>query len=508
MSDNTRIAKNAVFLYIRMFISMAVGLYTSRVVLNTLGVEDYGIYGVVGGIVGMFGFLNASMGTATARFIAYESGTGDQQRLNETFVSASYIHWAIAGIVFILAETVGLWFLCNKLVIPADRMYAAHWVYQLSIVSAMLGISQVPYSSVIVAHEKMDIFAYFELLSVTLKLLIVYLLVIGNYDKLILFSILNFCVALFMRSLWRIYSIAHYPESKLRLTWKPEIIKPMLTFSGWNLYGSICVIARQQGINFVINIFFGVILNAASSIATTVQGVVKAFTGNVTFAFQPHIIKQYAKDDISGMENSLLNVITLALVIISVITLPLYIETDFILKLWLNIPPKEASIFCSILLLSGPFSLLNNIFFIPVQATGNVRTSSFVTGTLFLLCLPATYLSYKLGKPAVYAYYFILVANILILISNIILTHKQVPRLNIKRLVFPIVYAILIFITALTLTTYLVTTNFQPSLGRLIASATTSVAVCLFLDYFLLLNRDQRFSVKSRVSTFLRKLHL
>lgn len=503
MSDNTRIAKNAMFLYIRMFISMIVGLYTSRVVLNTLGVEDYGIYGIVGGVVGMFGFLNASMGTATARFIAFESGKGDFKKLNATFVSASYIHWAIAGLVFILAETIGLWFLCNKLVIPPERMYAAHWVYQLSIASAMLGISQVPYSSVIVAHEKMDIYAYFELLHVALKLLIVYLLVLGSFDKLILYAILGFCVSVFMMLLYRVFCIRYYPESKLHFTWQPETVKPMLTFSGWNLYGSICVIARQQGINFVINIFFGVIYNAASGIATTVQGTVKAFTSNITFAFQPHIIKQYAKGDIPEMQTALLNVITLALVVMTTVTLPLLLEIDYILKLWLVIPPEQAQIFCSILLISGPFALLNNIFYIPVQATGKVRISSFVCGTLFLLCLPATYIAYKQGMVAEFAYYSILIANVLILITNIILTHIQIRELNIKYLVLPIIFGIIIFTTSFFLTKVLIMSVMKANFARLVASSTVSVFMNLTLCYTILLNRHQRKMIKDKIISYL-----
>lgn len=213
-SSNKRIAKNTLMLYIRMFISMLVGLYTSRVVLATLGVEDYGIYGVVGGVVGMMGFLNASMSGATSRFLTFELGKGDKERLAKTFSSALIVHIGIAIVVLILAETVGLWFLSNKLNIPAERMQAAHWVYQLSILSAMFGITQVPYNAAIIAHEKMDVYAYIEILNVTLKLLIVYLLTIGDFDKLKFYAVLTFAVSLIIMMIYRIYCLRHFKESR------------------------------------------------------------------------------------------------------------------------------------------------------------------------------------------------------------------------------------------------------------------------------------------------------
>ena len=238
-SNNKRIAKNTIMLYIRMFISMVVGLYTSRVVLATLGVEDYGIYGVVGGVVGMMGFLNASMSGATSRFLTFELGKGDKERLAKTFSSALIVHIAIAIIVFILAETVGLWFLCNKLNIPEGRMEAAHWVYQFSILATMLSITQVPYNATIIAHEKMDVYAYMEILNVTLKLLIVYLLTIGDFDKLKLYAVLTFAVSLIIMMIYRIYCLRHFKESRFHWVWDKTYLTPLLSFSGWSIYGDI-----------------------------------------------------------------------------------------------------------------------------------------------------------------------------------------------------------------------------------------------------------------------------
>ena len=340
-SNNKRIAKNTIMLYIRMFISMVVGLYTSRVVLATLGVEDYGIYGVVGGVVAMMGFLNASMSGATSRFLTFELGRGDKDRLAKTFSSALIVHIAIAIIVFILAETVGLWFLCNKLNIPEGRMEAAHWVYQFSILATMLSITQVPYNATIIAHEKMDVYAYMEILNVTLKLLIVYLLCIGNFDKLILYASLMLAVSILIMMVYRIYAIHQFPEAHFHWIWDKTYLRPLLSFSGWDLYGNACVIARQQGTNFLINIFYGVVFNAASGIATTVQGTISGLAFNIILAFRPQIIKQYAKGNVEDMSKLVGNAVCFTTILFGCMSIPLILETHYIMKAWLGVDRKS-----------------------------------------------------------------------------------------------------------------------------------------------------------------------
>ena len=301
--NNKRIAKNTLYMYMRMGITMLVQLYTSRVVLQTLGVEDYGIYGVVGGIVAMMGFLNASMSGATSRFLTFELGKGDKDRLEKTFSSALIVHIIIAAIVFIVAETVGLWFLCNKLVIPENRMNAAFCVYQMSIISAMLSITQVPYNACIIAHEKMDVYAYVEILNVTLKLLIVYLLVIGNFDKLILYSALYFVTSFIVMMAYRVYCLRNFFETKFHWIWNKEYLRPLLSFAGWNLFGNFGSIVGNQASNLVINSFFGVLMNAAASVALTVCGIVTQFASNAMTAFRPPITKLYAQGKVIEMQS-------------------------------------------------------------------------------------------------------------------------------------------------------------------------------------------------------------
>lgn len=406
-------------LYIRMFLTMIVGLYTSRVVLNVLGVEDYGIYGVVGGVVAMLGFLNASMSGATSRFLTFELGRGDQKRLADTFSSALIVHIGIAIVVLLISETVGLWFLTHKLVIPAERMTAAHWVFQLSILSAMLNITQVPYNAAIIAHEKMDVYAYVEILNVTLKLLIVYLLVIGNFDKLILYAVLVFAVSALILMVYRIYCLRHFQESHFHFICDKSILKPLLSFSGWNLYGNLGGIFQQQGTNFVVNFFFGVVMNAAVGIGLTVANVVNQFASNVMLAFRPQIIKKYSIGDKQGMGALTILAIKIIMFIYCLVAIPVFVEIDNLLDLWLVDVPKHASVFCRLFLISIFFETIRYLLIIDIHASGNVKLVSIISGTVFLLVPFVTYLLFSLGLSVNTAFVIIIIANVLLCVTNI-----------------------------------------------------------------------------------------
>lgn len=431
-SNNKRIAKNTIMLYIRMFISMLVGLYTSRVVLATLGVEDYGIYGVVGGVVGMMGFLNASMSGATSRFLTFELGRGDKERLAKTFSSALIVHIGIAIVVLILAETVGLWFLSNKLNIPAERMQAAHWVYQLSILSAMFGITQVPYNAAIIAHEKMDVYAYVEILNVSLKLLIVYLLCIGNFDKLILYASLMLAVSILIMMVYRIYAIRQFPEAHFHWIWDKTYLRPLLSFSGWDLYGNACVIARQQGTNFLINIFYGVVYNAASGIATTVQGTISGLAFNIILAFRPQIIKQYAKGNVEDMSKLVGNAVCFTTILFGCMSIPLILETHYIMKAWLGVIPEKSEIFCQILLIASFLGLLNNIWNTCIHATGKIKEISIFSGTFFLISLPIIYVVFQFKAPVESAYLVFILSIVFVNVSNLLIIKKKIPKLKLN----------------------------------------------------------------------------
>ena len=491
MTSNKRIAKNTLMLYIRMFISMLVGLYTSRVVLATLGVEDYGIYGVVGGVVAMMGFLNASMSGATSRFLTFELGKGDKERLAKTFSSALIVHIGIAIVVLILAETVGLWFLSNKLNIPAERMQAAHWVYQLSILSAMFGITQVPYNAAIIAHEKMDVYAYVEILNVSLKLLIVYLLCIGNFDKLILYASLMLAVSILIMMVYRIYAIRQFPEAHFHWIWDKTYLRPLLSFSGWNLYGNFGNVVGTQGTTFVVNAFFGVVMNAAVSVGLTVANVVNQFASNALTAFRPPITKLYAQGDVAEMQNLTMLALKSILFLYSLVAIPVFAECDYLLHLWLVEVPQHSVIFCRILLVNIFFEILRFIIIIDIHASGNVKYVSAFTGTTFVVTPLVVYGCNSINLPPETGYVVFVLINILLGICNVFIAKHYIPQIS-KRIYFFNILRI-VAVCTIALVIVLALNSYMPNhFIRLIFSTILSVSILSTLALTACFNSHQR----------------
>lgn len=495
-SNDKRIAKNATMLYLRMFLSVLVGLYTSRVVLDVLGVEDYGIYGLVGSVVAMMSFIQTAMSGATSRFITYELGQGNRHRLAITFSSALIIHFGISIIIFIFGETIGLWFFYNKLVIPESRISSAFWVYQLSIASAMIGVTQVPYGAVIMSHEKMDIYAYFELLNVFLKLGIVYLLLIGNFDKLILYALLTFTLSLFMRLFYRVYCIRHFEESRFHFVWDWNILKPLLSFSGWDLYGNMCVVTNRQGTNFLINMFFGVVYNAASSVATTIHGSILGFSTVISIAYKPQIIKNYAKKQYCKMQEIMSNSLKFTLILYSSMAVPAFIEVDMILDLWLKTVPDYASVFCRFMIVTSVLNFANNIALSAIHATGNIKRISFYTGSIYLFSIPVMYIILLIWNVHPETVYIVtLITWGCILISNLIIMKKQIPMLSpwilAKNLVCGLFYPLMALLVYLPF--YYM---FSTGVIRLVATCTVFPLLLFFITYAFALDQETKATFK------------
>ena len=482
-----------------MLLSTVVSLYTSRVVLQTLGVEDYGIYGVVGGVVAMFTFLNATMAKATSRFLTFEMGKGDKERLKDTFSSALIIHIGIALLVLILAETIGVWFLNNKLVIPEGRMSAAHWVLQFSILGMIVGFTQVPYNATIISHEKMDVYAYVELINVFLKLGIVYLLCIGNFDKLILYAFLVLVVNVIVAMIYRIYCLRHYEESTFSWVWNKNILRPMLSFSGLNLYVNMCFAARTQGTTFLINIFFGVITNTANSIATTVDGVLNGLAYNIITASHPNIIKSYSLNKLDEMQSTMKNCIKFSTLFLTIIAIPFYLETPFIIQLWLGQVPQYVVIFIRIALITNCIRIINAIISIGIDATGNIKLYSFMTGTLGIIALPISLLLFKLGYDAQYSYIVNLFTFFIILIINICILKRQIRDFQLRPILLEILRVTFIAIISV-LTTLIPYTYMQPGIYRIISVTICSISVVGLLTYTIALNKEQRKYINTLIS--------
>lgn len=398
--NNKRIAKNTLLLYFRMLFMMAVSLFTSRVVLNTLGVEDFGIYSVVGGIVGMFVFINNSMSSATQRYITFALGKGDKNRLQTVFSTTLQIHALIAVLIVLLGETVGLWFLYNKMQIPAERMDAAFWVMQCSIVSMVVMIVSVPYNADIIAHEKMSAFAYISILEVVSKLVIVYLLLVFSYDKLILYAILILTIQILIRFCYSIYCNKHFEETRYKHVWDKKLFKEMTGFAGWSLFGNMAGVLFGQGLNMLLNVFFGPVVNAARAVAVQVQGAIQQFVGNFQTALNPQITKTYASGELNEMHRLMFRSARFSFYLLFFLSLPVLYETDFILTVWLKMVPENAVVFLRIMICTSLIYTIANPLIIANQATGRVMKYQAVCGTILLLILPISYLCLKMGCPA------------------------------------------------------------------------------------------------------------
>jgi len=503
--SNKRIAKNALGLYVRMFFTMLVGIYTSRVVLRTLGVEDYGIYNVVGGIVAMLSFLNSAMASATSRFLTFELGTGCGKRLNETFCSAFLVHVGISAIIFLFAETIGLWFLINKLVIPYDRMFSAHIVYQFSIFSTIISITQVPYNACLIAHEKFTVFAYIEMLSVTLKLINVYLLMIVPTDKLIFYAGLNFSTQILIAIIYRFYCLNHYPESKFEFIINRKIIRPMLTFSGWDLYGNMTITAQEQGKNFLLNMFFGSIANAAVGISTTVNGMIQGFSYNIYTAFAPSIVKQYANKSWKGFNDILVNSNKYTMLFFQMLSIPFALEAYYVFHIWLGVVPAYAVSFSRLIVFISFVSISLKTLGQGIHATGDIRRISFITGSIYLFSVLITYIVFKLGYSAEWAFYSILASVILASYSNLAILKRQCPyfcvRYFIQKCYMPV---ILVCVLNLTICGRIHITLHYGFLRFFFICVTSSIMTGILS--FLMLSRNKRqlvlHFVNERLNTF------
>ena len=378
-----------------MLLLMLISLYTSRVILNTLGVVDYGIYNVVGGIIVMFSFLSGSLSAASSRFITYDLGRGDIFMMKKTFGNIVAIHILLAMLILILGETIGLWFVMHKLQIPENRMVAALWVYQFSIFSFVLNIVSIPYNAAIIAHEQMTVFAYISIVDAIVKLLIVYLLVVIPYDKLIMYAFLFFCVQVLDGIVYGVYSIRHFAETKSKIILDKQQFKKILSFSIWTMNGCLAVVGYTQGINILLNIFFGPSVNAARGVAVQVQSVVQNFCNNFQMALNPQITKSYAQNDLKYMQQLLKVSSKFSFFLLYIISLPLMLEAPLVLKWWLGIVPEYTVSFLRLILCATMLVALSRPLVTSVHATGRIRKFQLIEGTMLLCIVPIAYVLLK-----------------------------------------------------------------------------------------------------------------
>ena len=401
MSENTRIAKNTLFLYFRSLLMMVINLYASRVILQALGVSDYGLYGAVGSIVAMFTIINGTLASGTSRFLTFELGRGDEVQLKKIFSTAFAMHALLAILLFVLMETIGLWFLNYKMEIPYGREHAANIVYQLSIFSCMFSLTQVPYSASIIAHEKMNIYAYVGIAEATFKLLLIFVLLNFPFrDNLIAYAIILAIWSVGLQLFYRSYCYRRFQESHLTLVKEKNLYKKMFSYSFWDFIGSFCSTGNSQGLNILINLFFGVKVNAARNVAYQVEAAITQLASNFMVSVQPQIVKSFAKNDNNRFFELIFEAGRLSFFLLFIVSLPICLEAEYILSIWLVEVPPFTVMFLQCAAVYQLFRIPMRPVVQGTHATGNIKylnlTSGIYSAGTFLI---AIYIAYRLGAP-------------------------------------------------------------------------------------------------------------
>ena len=489
--DTKRIAKNTLAMYIRMAVTMLIGLYTSRVILNVLGVEDYGTYNVVGGVVSMFSLLTASMSGSISRYLTFSLGKGDREQLQRVFSVSLEVQVVLSVVVVLAVEAVGVWFLNTQMKIPADRMGAANWVMQCSLVSFVVGLLMVPYNASIISHERMNIYAYISIWDALMKLVIVYALYVSPFDKLKSYAVLLLVVSTLTTIIYWIYCKRHFEECRFRVVRDKRLLKEMTSFAGWGMIGDGAWILNTEGVNILINMFFGVVLNAARGIATTVDNVVQNFVRNFMTALNPQIIKSYAAGDFDYMHRLIFMGSKYSYFLMLFFFVPISLETRTILTLWLKIVPDYAVVFTRLTMMSTMCLTLGNAMIPAVQATGKIRNYTIVMGVMALANFPLTWMAFALGASPIWAYviYFLIFFSMVFVRLYVV---KGLIHLSVRAFV----QKVLLRVVSVTIIAYIIPTAIcvlQPdSVLRLLEICVVSLISSLLTVYFVGLSDLER----------------
>tara|TARA_B110000240_G_scaffold174071_1_gene200270 strand:+ start:3014 stop:4501 length:1488 start_codon:yes stop_codon:yes gene_type:complete len=474
-----------------MMLVMLVTLYTTRIVLSSLGVEDYGIFSVVGGIVTMFSFLSGTMASASQRYFAFELGKNNFEQLQKTFNMSIIIYAVIAIIILIFAETIGLWFLNTKINIPAERLDAARWVYHFSILSFIFTILAIPYNALIIAYEDMKIYAYVGIVEVILKLAIVYLLLLISFDKLKLYSVLMFVVTLMITFTYRIICKKKYNKGRFIYNWDNKLFKEILTYSGWNLFGSISSVVMGQGINILLNVFFNPTINAARGISFQISMAIKSFSNNFYTAVKPQVTKYYAQEDMENMNRLVIQSSKFSFFLLLLLSVPIINETPKILELWLKEVPDYTVLFTQLLIVNILLESLSNPLRTVAQATGNVKIYQSIVGGLQIMNLPISYIFLKNGFQPEVTFIIAIIISLICLFARLMILRNLV-QFDIKRfsksVLAPItLVSVLSFGVTIPSSLYII----NSTMGSLLSILICIVSVGVFV-FFIGLNRNEK----------------
>ncbi len=501
--NNKRIAKNTVVLYVRMLVVMAVTLFTSRVILQALGVEDFGLYNVVAGVVGLFAFLRTSMEKCTQRFLNVEMAKPDG-RLNDTFSASMTIHIIIMVVILVLAETVGLWFLNSKINIPEGREAAANWIYQSAVVSLCFTLLCVPYSASIIAHERMGFFAVVSILDAFLKLGIAYMVLHSSFDHLIYYGVLMAVVHLVNFILYSVYCRIKFDETKFRILFDKSLYKEIFSFVSWTLLGQMAIIGTNQGNNILVNMFHSVTANAAMSVGSQVNGAVTSLSASFQTAFTPQITKSYASHDYDYLKSLVYSTSKISFLLLIMVTIPLAFNIDFVLKVWLKTVPEMSGIFCILTLCNGILNALSAPLNFTVMASGKIKWFQIVTSLVYLSDLIILYALFSLGFPPATALAVKVTIMVGVLFVRLYYAHANVPCIDLlsytKTIILPLTIATLMSVGAAWVMMHFTTNMLEKVLATIGMVMTTFV----FMS-FIGLSKSERCSMINLIKKFSNK---
>ena len=498
-SNNKIILKNTFFLYVRMFMKMIISLYTSRIILEYLGIIDYGIYNVVGGIVILFSFINGSMAISVQRFLSYEIGRKNQEKINTIFSMSIFIHLLISILIFIIVELLGP-YLFSQLTIPSERLSAAYIVFHISIISTCITFNQIPHTALLISYEKMNAYAFIGILDVILKLLVVFVLPYSTIDKLILYALLYcFSTIIISLSLFLI-SRKQFPFVKLSRIWDRNLFKELLAFAFWNSFSEFAWSAVGQGVNIVLNIFFMPTVNAARGIAIQVMGALNQFVVNFQTAMNPQIIKSYAENNTNQTLTIALKGTKYSFFLMFFLSLPFLFNIEYILTLWLKVVPPETMIFCQLAIIGILCDILSNVFAIVVKATGKIRNYQIIISILLFLNLPLSYLSLHLGNTSFSVYYVYIFISLIIMVVRVEYLKLIIGltwKVYIKEVLTPVCSTSIIAILLPTLT-YQYTDG---SFTRFCLHILMCILSCILAIYFVGLDSNEKVFIINKIKS-------
>lgn len=503
-TNNKRIAKNTILLYIRMLFLMLISLYTSRVILNALGVEDYGIYSVVGGVVSMFSMVSASLNSAISRFITYELGTNNLDNLRKVFSSSVTIQLILSLIFIVISETIGLWFLKNKMIIPDSRLVAATWCLHLSTLTFAINLISVPYNAVIIAHEKMSAFAYISIFEAFGKLLIAWLIIVCPFDRLVFYAVLLTIFAFIVRFIYVQYCKRHFSECIYTFTYDFVFLKRIFGFAGWNMIGTSSAILRNQGVDILLNLFFGPIVNGAKAIANQVNNAINSFVQNFMIALNPQITKSYASGDIIYMQSLVMKGSKFSYYILLLLGLPILINTEYILQLWLKNVPDHAVLFVQLTLILTMCDCLSHTLVAAILAEGNIKSYMAVVGGLQMLNLPIAYIALLFGCTPEFTVVIAIFISQLCLVTRLLFLRRKV-NLSIREFLLKVYLNVVLVSAFASILPIYIAFTMAPGLHLFLITSVVAVMCTLIAVLYIGLDKSERYLVINKVKNLLVK---